>query len=81
MPRKQKLSPVELPVIPAELLKQFGNGSMTVDAINTALLALKEALIERALDCGTPSRLRGESAVKPGSVTNQRTMAVAPRQS
>jgi putative transposase len=49
MPRKPKAQPVELPAIPAELLEQFGNGPMTAEAINAATLALKKALIERAL--------------------------------
>ena len=41
--------PVALPAIPAELLEQFGNGPMTAESINAATLALKKALIERAL--------------------------------
>ncbi|KGE10181.1 transposase, partial [Burkholderia gladioli] len=49
MPRKPKATPAELPAIPAELLEQFGNGPMTAEAINAATLALKKALIERAL--------------------------------
>lgn len=49
MPRKPKAKPVDLLAIPAELLEQFGNGPMTADAINAATLALKKALIERAL--------------------------------
>ncbi|MCO8456090.1 IS256 family transposase, partial [Burkholderia multivorans] len=49
MPRKPKAQPVALPAIPAELLEQFGNGPMTAEAINAATLALKKALIERAL--------------------------------
>jgi putative transposase len=49
MSRKPKSSPAALPVIPAELLEQFGNGPMTADAINAASQAFKKALIERAL--------------------------------
>ena len=49
MPRKPKVTPAELPAIPGELLEQFGNGPMTAEAINAATLALKKALIERAL--------------------------------
>lgn len=49
MPRKQKTAPADLPAIPDELLEQFGNGPMTAEAINAATLALKKALIERAL--------------------------------
>ncbi|HEM7902073.1 IS256 family transposase [Burkholderia cenocepacia] len=73
MPRKPKAKPVDLPTIPAELLEQFGNGPMTVDAINAATLALKKALIERALG-GEMSHHLGypPGAAKPGAVTNQR---------
>ncbi|VVE35984.1 transposase [Pandoraea communis] len=49
MPRKPKAPLAELPAIPAELLEQFGNGPMTAEAINAATMALKKALIERAL--------------------------------
>jgi hypothetical protein len=49
MPRKPKTKPADLPAIPAELLEQFGSGPMTAEAINAATLALKKALIERAL--------------------------------
>ncbi|ACA93594.1 MULTISPECIES: IS256 family transposase [Burkholderia cepacia complex] len=73
MPRKPKAKPVDLPTIPAELLEQFGNGPMTADAINAATLALKKALIERALG-GEMSHHLGypPGAAKPGAVTNQR---------
>lgn len=49
MPRKPKAQPAALPAIPVELLEQFGNSPMTAEAINAATLALKNALIERAL--------------------------------
>ncbi|AOK47334.1 MULTISPECIES: IS256 family transposase [Burkholderia] len=68
MPRKPKAKPAELPAIPAELLEQFGNGPMTAEAINAATLALKKALIERALG-GEMSHHLGYT---PGAVTNQR---------
>lgn len=73
MPRKPKTKPAELPAIPAELLEQFGNGPMTAEAINAATLALKKALIERALG-GEMSHHLGypPGAVKPAAVTNQR---------
>ncbi|MCA8023684.1 IS256 family transposase [Burkholderia metallica] len=73
MPRKPKAKPVDLPAIPAELLEQFGNGPMTADAINAATLALKKALIERALG-GEMSHHLGypPGAAKPSAVTNQR---------
>ncbi len=73
MPRKPKAKPVGLPTIPAELLEQFGNGPMTADAINAATLALKKALVERALG-GEMSHHLGypPGAAKPSAVTNQR---------
>jgi transposase-like protein len=73
MPRKTKTPPAVLPAIPAELLEQFGNGPMTSEAINAATLALKKALIERALG-GEMSHHLGypAGAAKPASVTNQR---------
>jgi putative transposase len=73
MPRKPKAPPAELPAIPSELLEQFGNGPMTAEAINAATLALKKALIERALG-GEMSHHLGYApgAVKPVTVTNQR---------
>ncbi|WP_406805425.1 IS256 family transposase [Burkholderia semiarida] len=73
MPRKPKAKPIDLPAIPAELLEQFGNGPMTAEAINAATLALKKALIERALG-GEMSHHLGypPGAAKPSAVTNQR---------
>ncbi|MFA7670372.1 MAG: IS256 family transposase [Burkholderiaceae bacterium] len=73
MPRKTKTPPPVLPEIPAELLEQFGNGPMTAEAINAATLALKKALIERAL-AGELNHHLGYSpgAAKPAAVTNQR---------
>ena len=73
MPRKTKTPPPVLPVIPAELLEQFGDGPMTAEAINAATLALKKALIERAL-AGELNHHLGYSpgAAKPATVTNQR---------
>ncbi|QTD89422.1 IS256 family transposase [Burkholderia anthina] len=73
MPRKPKAKPVDLPAIPAELLEQFGNAPMTAEAINAATLALKKALIERALG-GEMSHHLGypPGAAKPSAVTNQR---------
>ncbi|NIE85059.1 MULTISPECIES: IS256 family transposase [unclassified Burkholderia] len=73
MPRKPKATPAELPAIPAELLEQFGNGPMTADAINAATLALKKALIERALGGEMNHHLGYSSgAAKPAEVSNQR---------
>ena len=73
MPRKPKSKPADLPVIPAELLEQFGHGPMTAEAINAASLAFKKALIERALG-GEMSHHLGyrPGATKPATITNQR---------
>ena len=49
MPRTPKSKLADLPAIPRELLESFGNGPMTAEAINAVSLALKKALIERAL--------------------------------
>jgi putative transposase len=81
MPRKPKTRPAELPAIPAELLEQFGNGPMTAEAINAATLALKKALIERALGGEMGHHLGyAPSTVKPAAVPTSAT-ARAPRQS
>ncbi len=73
MPRKPKTPPAELPAIPAELLEQFGSAPMTAEAINTATLALKKALIERALGGEMNHHLGYASgAAEPETVTNQR---------
>jgi hypothetical protein len=70
---RPKAKPVELPVIPAELLEQVGNGPMTAEAINAAMLALKTALIERALGGETNHHLGYSSgAAKPPAVSSQR---------
>lgn len=73
MPRKPKAKPADLPAIPTELLEQFGSGPMTAEAINAATLALKKALIERALG-GEMNHHLGypPGAAKPATVTNQR---------
>lgn len=73
MPRTPKSKLADLPAIPRELLESFGNGPMTAEAINAVSLALKKALIERALagemnhHLGYPS-----GAAKPADVANQR---------
>ena len=73
MSHKPKASPAALPVIPAELLEQFGNGPMTAESINAVSLAFKKALIERALN-GELSHHLGYAAgaAKPIAATNQR---------
>jgi hypothetical protein len=77
MPRKPKAQPVELPAIPAELLEQFGNGSMTAEAINAATLALKKALIGGEMNhhLGYPA-----GAVRPATLRIS-AMAKVPRRS
>jgi len=73
MPRKPKASPAVLPAIPAELLEQFSNGPMTAEAINAATMALKKALIERALGAEMSHHLGyPPGTAKPVSTTNQR---------
>jgi hypothetical protein len=56
MPSKTKLKnaaiaerSASLPKIPKELLDQFAQGPMTAESIHDATIALKKALIERAL--------------------------------
>lgn len=73
MPRKPKAKPVDLPAIPAELLEQFGNGPLTAEAINAATMALKNALIERALGGEVNHHLGYPSGdATPANATNQR---------
>ncbi|MVW73441.1 IS256 family transposase [Bordetella sp. 15P40C-2] len=73
MPRKPKTPLAELPSIPADLLKSFGDGPMTAEAINAASLAFKKALIERALGGELNHHLGYPSgAAKPAEVSNQR---------
>ncbi|HYD79642.1 MAG TPA: IS256 family transposase [Paucimonas sp.] len=73
MPRKPRTKPADLPAIPAELLEQFGHGPMTAEAINAATLALKKALIERALNGEMRHHLGyAPGAAKPAATTNQR---------
>ncbi len=73
MPRTPKSKPADLPVISAQLLEQFGTGPMTAEAISAATLALKKALIERALG-GEMNHHLGHppGGSKPETVTNQR---------
>lgn len=73
MPTKKKLAAQALPTIPKELIDQFVSGPMTAEAINTASMAFKKALIERALG-GELSHHLGypPGAPKPDSESNQR---------
>lgn len=81
MPRKPKAMPAELPVIPAELLEQFGNGPMTAEAINAATLALKKALIERALGGEMNHHLGFRPAPPSRQQSTTNATAKAPRRS
>ena len=58
MPSKKKPAAAgmtALPSIPKELIEQLTGGAtpMTADQINATTMALKKALIERALSCPT----------------------------
>gem|GEM_PF-863483 len=43
-----------MPSIPKELIDQFATGPMSAEAVNAAAIAVKKALIERALRVATP---------------------------
>jgi hypothetical protein len=76
MLRTLKAKPVDLAVILAELLEQFGSRPRTAEAINAAALALKKALIERALGGEMNHHLGYPSGgSKPETVTNQQGQA------
>lgn len=49
MLRKPRTQPATLPTIVPELLESFGSELITAEVINTASLAFKKTLIERAL--------------------------------
>ena len=60
-----------LPKIPKELLDQFVSGPMTGEAVNTASMAFKKALIERALGAELGHHLSyPNGAIKPEAVSN-----------
>ena len=62
-----------LPKIPKELLDQFVTGPMTGEAINTASMAFKKALIERAMGAELGHHLGyGVGQAKPQAGANQR---------
>lgn len=71
MPRKPKAQPVELLATPLELLKQLGS-PVRAEAINAATLALKKALIERALVCDESQSQLSPGTAKLASVSSQR---------
>ena len=71
--RSKKAAPAALPSIPKGLIDQFVSGPMTAEAVNSATMAFKKALIERALG-GELSHHLGYApgAEKPGDVSNHR---------
>ena len=72
MPSKKKL-PAELPAIPTELIDQFVTGPMSAEAVQTASMAFKKALIERALGAEMSHHLGyPPGAAKPEESVNQR---------
>jgi len=73
MPRKTKIQPIVLPALPAGVLDLFDKEPKTAHEINATVMALKKALIERALS-GEMSHHLGyrPGATKPDKVRNQR---------
>jgi len=80
MPSKTKLKnaaiaarSAALPKIPNELIDQFVTGPMTGEAVNTASMAFKKALIERAMGAELGHHLGYPAgAAKPDPAANQR---------
>ena len=65
-----------LPRIPKELIDQFVTGPMSAEAVNTASMAFKKALIERALGAELSHHLGYAPGVaKPESAQNHRNGA------
>jgi putative transposase len=65
-----------LPSIPAELIDQFVTGPMSAEAVNSAAMAFKKALIERALGAELSHHLGyGPGAAKPAAADNHRNGA------
>jgi len=66
----------ELPTIPKELIDQFVNGPMSAEAVNSASMAFKKALIERALGAELTHHLGyAPGADKPIDASNHRNGA------
>lgn len=79
MPRRPKPPPIALAAMPTGLFKPYGKSLKTVEAIRCAMLAVKTALIERALE-GEPHVPSGRR-VWPryiGPLTHQRHGKGAP---
>jgi putative transposase len=76
MPRKQKAAATaakELPSIPKELIDEFVKGPMSAEAIQSASMAFKKALIERALGAELGHHLGYPAgAERPEDATNHR---------
>ena len=74
MPIKTSKKPVvDLPSIPKELIDHFVSGPMSAEAVNTASIAFKKALIERALGAELSHHLGyPPGAEKPDEVSNHR---------
>ena len=76
MPRKPKTAATvarELPAIPKELIDQFVKGPMSAEAIQSASMAFKKALIERALGAELGHHLGyAAGADRPEDATNHR---------
>jgi putative transposase len=76
MPRKQKAAAAaakELPSIPKELIDEFVKGPMSAEAIQSASMAFKKALIERALGAELGHHLGYPAgAERPEDATNHR---------
>ena len=67
-----------LPTIPKELVDQFVNGPMSAEAVNTASIAFKKALIERALGAELTHHLGyAPGGEKPVEASNHRNGATA----
>lgn len=82
MPNKtsKKKPAAALPSIPKELIDRFVSGPMSVDEINTASMAFKKALIERALGTALSHQLGyAPGTDKPPETTNHRNGATAKR--
>jgi len=73
MPRKPKLQAVALPKLPVGLIDLFNDQPKTAQEINNTVLALKKALIERALSGEMNHHLGyAPGATKPETASNQR---------
>ncbi|MBK8895356.1 MAG: IS256 family transposase [Propionivibrio sp.] len=78
MPSKtsKKKAAAVLPSIPKEVIDQFVSGPMTAEAVNTASMAFKKALIERALGAELSHHLGyAPGADKPADAGNHRNGA------